>query len=408
MVRHSLHAQNRRGYYEDPYECVLTQAENLIADFPQDILPTPAQLGALATAHYTLALREDIPLCRALMHVNSAILLFKALNNTNPGTISKLSIAYYKRAEMFELEGNYIAAAEDYQHAINMLDKMKDLSKQNILLMAQCAISIADLLINEQISPSPLLNTHPLFYVNKALGKLSQIPYHNDETWNTVAYAHYIAGLTLSQHDIIESLEAFRTGIASASRSKDSEAACHLIGDIYNSMGLLFEDYFFRCPIQKVPTCLQDNALIYFGIATLYQPTDLYENDEITALEIIFEAIYRALDPYLAPLSGTVLRDFIDALLYAYYCITHKTLPNELLIYQLQNPDTLKSYVQHIYWLVEKFFLRENIDARLLALAEPKNVDLSVDLNHIFEIMHDKRLNNIHYLKKTNVFQIVN
>lgn len=181
-------------------------------------------------------------------------------------------------------------------------------------------------------------------------------------------------------------------------------AACQILGDIYNSLGLLYEQYFQRCPIQKASSCLNEQALIYFGIATFFSANDAEaeaEEEGSYLVDAVFETIYRALDPFLAPLFPTVMGDFIDALIFIYYCIVDNTLPNQDQFYPLNQTEILKLYAQHIYWLVVEYQRRENLDARLLEWANLTEIDTHLDLNDILNAMAQKNLpDNVRYLFK--------
>jgi len=240
------------------------------------------QQAMLAAAHYTLALQQSISSYRSKMHLNSTITLLQNIARENkedkqsqhPNWISLLANAYTKRAELLEYEHEFTVAMKDYHRALELFDMLPHpLSNADRLQLAQCAISIADLEVNTQnlnnnfqnqgtdnstnsidsinsLNSTHSINSvnsfnslvHPLFYVNKALENLLALNQEGEEIWTTLSYAHQIAGIALIPLDVIEAAEAFRTAVSMAFKATP-KAACRLLGDIYNSIGLLYEQH---------------------------------------------------------------------------------------------------------------------------------------------------------------------
>jgi tetratricopeptide (TPR) repeat protein len=396
----------------------ISAAKSYIALYPKLNAPTKEQHSMLAAAHYTLSLQEDIPTSHAKMHTNSTITLLQNLPERNQDFDSMMAKAYFKRAEFFENEYAYKAAGLDYQRALEVFKNFdtETLTYDDKLLLAKSAISIADLILDNQLDnpidhyldnqlePGDITEKlyHPLYYVNKALEYLADIPKTNDEIWTTFAYAHQIAGLALSTIDAVEAKEAFRTAIAMAFKAEPISAA-NMLGDIYNSLGLLYEHQFRECPIQKEPPKFNDQSLIYFGIALFFTPSEeipIEEDQQL--LETVFETIYRALDPFLTPLSPTVLHDFIDALIFMYYCVADQTLPNYTLCQQLGEAETFETFAQHIFWLVSESYRREHHKGRLLEINQLHDSELVLDLDISLASLLNPSQNKVHYLKKSS------
>lgn len=384
------------------------QAAERVIELCHDLdYPNEEQQSLLACAHYTLAKQQDISLTRSKLHANSAITLLQNIRQRNMDLNSKLANAYFKRAEISEQECAFAQATFDYQRALEIFDSPFYLtqpasftfSEENLLLIAQCAISIADILVNEQVDTEQLKHLHPLFYINKAIEYLAKLPKQDDEVWATLAYAHQIAGLALTQTNNVEdAFGAFRTALSLAFKT-EPKIACGILGDIYNCIGLLFEQNYHLCPIQKVPSCFKENAMIYFGVALFFNPYEPTSSEDVgNLLDSVFDIVYRVLDPYLPPLSSPVMRDFIDALIFGYYCISDDMLPNQVLCQKLQQSDIANTYAQHIYWLVTEYHRREYTNARLLELNDEKNIDLSLDITDILTAMLSSIPNNVHYL----------
>lgn len=376
-------------------------AKKYITLFYQVATPNEEQQSMLAAAHYTLALQQDIPVSHCKMHTNAAITLLQNLPHRNHDLDSMMANAYFKRAELFEQENAFQAAGLDYQRTLMVFkqDIIKELSDEDKLILAQSAISIADLILNEEVDASQYKNTHPLFYVNKSLEFLSCLPKTEDETWTTLAYAHQVAGLSLSHIDIEDAKEAFRTAIAMTFKT-EPKVACRMLGDIYNSLGLLYEQQFNQCPIQNMPRNVQDHAILYFILGLIFNPGEngysLQEDPPL--LDTLFETIYRILDPFLSPLSSAVTRDFIDALIFIYHCVTDDILPNQTLGQQLAEPETFNTFAQHIYWLVEENFYREHAESGLLKAIQPCDYDLFLDLSETLSSLLNHDSPKIHYL----------
>lgn len=404
MQRYPLNSKSYQAFNHS-----ISAAKRFVSLFHHIQNPDAEQLTLLAAAHYTLGLQKNISVGRAKMQLNSAITLLHNVPaaSRKSNWYSLMANAYIKRAELLEQEDNFVTALMDYKKAIEFYEaripsyKVPDFDR---LLLAQAAISIADLTVNEQMAFYTLgYASHPLFYVNKALeylSRLSREQREQDEVWTTLAYAHQIAGIALTPIDLLEATEAFRTAILMAFKS-EPKSACQLLGDIYNSMGLLYEQHFQRYPIQKVPLCLSEQATIYFNLALIFSPSDTLIEQEDDAVDIIFETIYRALDPFPTLFSPTVMRDLIDALIFIYYCITDNSSDLQEPFWHLNQPEILKLYAQHIYWLVTEYQRREDIQSRLLEYANPSEIEIGLDLTDILPVFtREKTGNNVHYLYK--------
>lgn len=382
----------------------VSAAKKYIDMFYQLRRPTTEQRCMLAAAHYTLALQDNIPTTHCKMHTNTAITLLQNVRNRTEELNSMIASAYFKRAELFEQENSFDSAAQDYQKIIAIFEHLQDissLSPQDKLLIAQSAISLADLLLHQHMEVHP--EFHPLFYVNQSLKYLSDLPREQEEIWTTLAYAHQIAGLALASIDRIEAKESFRTAISMAFRT-DPKIACQMLADIYNSLGLLYEQQFIECPIQKVPANVIDHALLYFGMALLFQSTEEEEfgeeGREFELIDTIFDCIYRVLDPYLPELSKTVTHDLIDALIFAYYCVSDELLPNPNLCQKLKNTEVLGVFSQHIYGLVIETFRREHHDQFLLDIIRPQEHELTLDLTSCLDSLMNPSKNKIFYISE--------
>lgn len=376
-------------------------AKNYISLFQKIIAPSEEQNSMLAAAHYTLARQQNIPPSHCRMHTNAVITLLQNLNKRGELQNSMMANAYFKRAELFEKENAYKAASQDYQKTLEVFENYHDivnLSNEDKLILAQSAISLADLLLHQEHEVKQVSkNQHPLFYVNKALEYLAELPKTQDEIWTTLAYAHQVAGLALSPMDIQDAKEAFRTSIAMSFKTEPL-IACRMLGDIYNSLGLLYEQEFRQCPIKKVSCSLNDQAMIYLAIALFFTPSDDFQLiEEQPFIDILFETIFRCLDPYLPPIYPTVLRDFIDALIFIYYCVVDDILPNQNLSQQLIQAETLNAFAQHIFWLLDDMYRKEHHESNLLECIKPLEYDLSLDLNETVASLLNNQ-NKIFYL----------
>lgn len=401
MARHETRSYQKNSDFIYP----VNAAQKFISLFEQVVKPNEEQRAMLAAAYYTLATQQNISLNRSRMHVNSAISLLREINITerkeNWG--SQIAHAYFKRAELQEEKSAYKLATVDYKHAIDTLEhyeKTNLIDDYDRLLFAQSAISIADLIVNEQIQAKDNDLEHPLFYINKALEQLAEITQLDDDIWTTQAYAHQIAGIALSTNHFEEAKEAFHTAIAVAFNT-ESLCISPLLADIYTCLGLLYEQRYQNFPIHNASFDLIDHAMVYFGLALLFSPNDVDEEreDDILIMESLFEMIYRVLDPFLIPLSKQVGYDLIDALIYAYLCVLEKILPNRALASQLSHPDTLDTFAQHIYWLVLEAYRKDNFDAELLEIANPTNPHYKLSWRDISKILDTNVPDNVYYLK---------
>lgn len=368
--------------------------------------PSEEQRTILATAYYTLSTQNHISCHRQKMHVNSAITLLKNIKIQKRGNHwgPQLARAYFKRAELLEAKESFALATNDYKEAILVLEQFENetiLEDTDRLLIAQAAISIADLIVNEQIDDKALNLNHPLFYINKALEHLAELSESNDNILSTYAYAHQIAGISLSVHHFEESKDAFRVALRMVFKT-ETMSISPLLADIYTCLGLLYEQQYENWPIiKKAPEYLLDHAMVYYGLALLFNPSEDGNNDqEVLALESLFDLIYRVLDPYISPLSYQITSDLIDALIYNYFCIINETLPNRILQKELNQPETLNRYAQHIYWLVSEAYCKKNPRMALNFL----NVNTYTECEHrlvaddILSIIQCKKIDNVYYL----------
>jgi len=379
----------------------LNQALDLIANSAV-LAPSLENSVAIADAHYRVAIEQDISPKRAKLHLNCAITLLQKLYALPNFPFSLLAKSLMKRAHLFELESEFHQAIFDYNQALMIFeDNALLLIDEEWLLLAECAIAIADLLTHSNLDQDILpVNAHPLFYINKGLKCLSLIHSPVEAAWPTLAYAHFLAGLNLSESDMLASLEAFRTSVRTLFKT-DTEIACQNLGDIYRHIGLLYALHFEKHPPQKRHLGLNDYAFIYFGISILFTPGECIDIDPGASFsELLFETIYRAVDPYFTPISLTVMRDFIDALLFAYYCIMDESLTNKFLLAELKEKKTLQSFVKHIYLLVSFAFEQENPIIRLLKGVDSSYADKTLDKEEIMNLIKNKGLDNIHYLRR--------
>lgn len=395
-------------------------AKKFISLYNQVLAPNDEQHTVVAAAHYSLASSQSISLSRCKMHVNSAISLLKKINSQERKDYwhSQIACAYAKRAELLEEKFDYAAAALDYQRAVDALQyPSNDYDK---LLFAQSALSIADLIVNEQIEAKKLesLNLeYPLSYVTQALEQLENIVDVDDNALTTQAYAHQIAAIIMGVDYFENALEAYEAAVLLALKA-DASSVCTLLADIYACIGLLYEERLDKCPIKKAPLNLIENAMIYFGMSLLFSPHEEHlgfessdKENNFMILESLFEMIYRVLDPFLTPISIKVTRDLIDALICAYLCGVEKTLPNSALTYHLNNAETLNTFAQHIYWLLEEYNRKVTIGNRSLYrnqlnLWEPvvtaaNNLHWQDIYDQINKLLEKPKANfdNVHFLK---------
>jgi len=396
--RHTIEA-NRNFTYP------LSAAHKFIHLYDHLKRPNEEQRAILATAYYTLATQNNISCHRQKMHVNSAITLLKNIKTQKRGNQwgSQIARAYFKRAELLEAKEAFTLATNDYVDAIAVLEQFeneKSLDDTDRLLIAQSAISIADLIVNEQIDDKALNLNHPLYYINKALENLRELSESNDDILSTYAYAHQIAGISLSVFHFEESKEAFRVALLMAFKT-ETMGISPLLTDIYTCLGLLYEQQYESCPIKKVPEYLLDHAMIYFGLALLFSPRETENDDEeVLTLDSFFDLIYRVLNPYISSLSYALTCDLIDAVIYAYSCIINKTLPNKILQDELSQPDTLNSYAQHLYWLVSEAYRKKNprVALNFLEILPAAEYENRLYAEDILSIIQEKKANNVYYL----------
>jgi tetratricopeptide (TPR) repeat protein len=399
-------------------------AQRFIKLFHQVESPNEEQRLMLAAAHYMLANQLDIslPLCR--FHANSAVTVLQNIQNKKESWQSQIAQAYFRRAELLEEENAYCAASHDYQRAIEAIenqalletdppqdaipifDKVKasyraGLSDHDKLMLSKCAISIADLIINDQITYQQVKHAHPLFYINKALEYLNEIQEHDEEMFAIQSYAHQLAGIALNVCDFDASKGALQEALHMAFKS-DPDKTYHLLTDIYNCLGLLYESKFKNNIIQNPKYVDLDEAMIYFGIALLFTKTyaddDEEENDQnILDLESLFEIIYRVLDPFLPSLSKSLLFNLIDGLIFAYMGLLEDNLPNEHLKLVLNNSETLDIFAQHIYWLVTEAYHKNYSPYTTLTIFDPNTIDTRLDQKQLMAVIKNNT-NNVHYM----------
>ncbi len=397
-----INLEKRKNKKSFAFTFPVLAAQKFIRLFKEIKNTNEEQKAMLAAAHYTLATLQNISTNQNKMHINAAIALLKKINmnKRKDNWNSQIAHAYFKRAELLEEKNTFTLAIEDYNQVIFVLEENKSatqLDDEDRLLLAQSAISIADLIVNEQITDKTEL-PHSLFYINKSLEHLAKISNYDDDVLITEAYAHQIAGLALSHH-FEEAKEAFRIALLTAFRT-ETLRIFPLLADIYTCLGLLYEQHYQRCPIQKTPTILLDQAMIYFNLSLLFNPSELEEKeDSASILESLFEMVYRILDPYLPSLPYQVTCDVIDALIYIYIYNLDNTLPNQELTQQLKEPETLDAYAQHLYWLVVEAYRKKHPRTELYEMNYPSKMDIALETSDILNKIQNIRMNNVYYLK---------
>lgn len=384
----------------------LFAAQKFIQLLEQIKYPTAEQRAMLATAYYTLVMQKNLSLHRKKLYVNTAITLLKSIpvSDREKHWNLKLAHAYFKRAEILEAKEQFNAASHDYHQVIEILKSAIKISKNDeaLLLLAQASISIADLIVNEQVDTEKFMLFHPLFYINQALEHLSEIEEVDDNLWTVHAYAHQIAAIILSENYFEEAKEAFRVGLLMAFKSETVRISPLLV-DIYTSLGALYERQYEKCPIQKTSESLLQHSMIYFGLSVLFNENNADENEEdVLVMESLFEIIYRLLDPFLLPLSLEVIHDLIDALVYTYICAIDKSLPNQALEQKLSEVDTLNTLVQHIFWLVMEAYRKQNPRKDIFEIFKPTEFRCEINREEILAVMKNSISDNIYYFKTKN------
>lgn len=379
-------------------------AQKFIRLFASSKPVSDEEQAMLAAAYYTLSIDQSLSINRSNMHVNSAIVLLKNINSSHRKVnwYTQIAHAYFKRAELLEEKNSFHSASIDYQQVIDSLEASLTQSPagdKELLLLARAALSIADLIVHEHVNRVQSKLAHPLFYVNKALEYLADIQETNDDVWTTHAYAHQIAGITLSHSHFAEAQEAFRVALMMLFKTESTRVS-PLLADIYTCLGLLYEQQYHAIPVKHCSESLLDQAMIYFGLSLVFSHTDSDDESPLLALESLFEIIYRVLDPYLAPLNQVLIFQLVDALLYSYMCIMDKMLPNETLAMQLDQPETLDVYAQHIYWLVMEAFNKRHPRNNRLEIQSPSRTGSLVDSETILNMLEEDLPMNVYPFPK--------
>jgi len=379
-----------------PHRTPTTSAQRLIALFHDVEHPSDEQKILLGAAHYTLAL-QDTSIPRSKMHLNSAITRLHNTRNRTPNWFSLIANAYVKRAELLELENGYTTAIQDYQRALDVFEyrPYTTLLDTDKLLLAQSAISIADLSLHVKLEePTPF---HPLSYVNKALAYLSKIP-RAASVRTTLAYANQMAGVALTPTDRHAAMRALRTAMAHAFQA-ESEAACRILSDIYDNMGLLYATYFETCAIQTIPPYYCDAAKLYFQMALLFGPPETLSFEERDILiESLSNNIEYVLCPHL-PVPTGIIRDLADALVFLYYCTGDQSVSNKALCNQLDPSIIVDLYARYMHVLMAECYHRDNTEARLLEWINADDTIFRLDMDEtLLAILSKKNKHNVYYL----------
>jgi tetratricopeptide (TPR) repeat protein len=496
-------------------------ASQFMALFYKIEAPNPEQYFTLAAAHYTLAQKPDISRKRCKMHLNSSITLLQNLTHSyqNDQGVSLLANCYARRAEIFEAEEKLPQALQDYVKVLAIFEKSSLKTSTNTttntttdtttdttitmdfdrLLIAQTSISIADLIVNHEVSSEGERGANsacdklehsaklhpPIWYIEKALENLSKLPIEEDEILLTQAYAHQIAAMAIANKDLNQAFEHYRLSLQKAFRASN-KAACQILGDIYNGLGILYEEQDKDVVIEKSVSKTMDHAMVYFAIALFFYPcyenqenhetqgsngnqvnqgqgnpghgnpknqnpgnqenlsnqgnpkkhsTHNEESEQFTAfpilnqdncpeppysqsqysestdldihgcpemLDIIYDSIHRALDPYPYPLPLTLIQNLIDALIFAYFCMMDGSLPNQELFFKLKEKECLDRFAQHIFWLLAEFQRRENRQGRFAVLVENDTRNFADNIQErVFNFLNRPQKNNVVQIKKS-------
>lgn len=328
-------------------------AEELLKRFESISQNTSHERAISAFAHLALSDKQEVSTHRRKLHTNTAITLLQNIDHHVPYWRSSLSLAYFKRAEISENEFAFLNAARDYHRVVELLNTLhldtdtKDMLSKDRLVLAQSAIALADMILHNEIERDKLDLNHPLFYVNKALEQLILLDENTDEAWVTLAYAHYLAGLTLSQTPIDSDLQdakiAFNCGLQVVFKLKPA-LACPLLKLIYAHMGIMYEEKFnVASSIQETSSLYLEYANLYYNLAELFFLENKLGSEELQyEMEEVVGWIHRALDPYPEPLETPVIIHLIDGLIYLYYC-WHESL---------KDGGMFAAFVEHVLWLI--------------------------------------------------------
>jgi tetratricopeptide (TPR) repeat protein len=381
---------------------IAIEAKQYIQWFEQLKKPNPEEQTLAAAAYYTLAVEPETSYSRSKINLNITITLLQTLKLEDRALNwpSDIAHAYYKRAELFEQKNNLESAAQDYLRAIQVLNPIVDTDR---ILLAQSAISLADLLVFEKKffhkNPTRDIFDEALTYINQALEQMDRLTNVEDDHWATYAYAHQVAGMALGIDHFEEAQEALRLALFMAFKTETFHVY-PLLSDIYYCLGLLYERRYDSCPFEIISQDLLDYSNLYFGLSLLFSPEAKQEDiEEGLTLESLFEMIYRVLDPHLPRISYQGICDLIDALIHAYMCIVDQSLPNQTLKEQLNEPEAFDAFVQHVYCLLREVLRAKNPAAGLLEIIDLTVVDRCLRSENILIFLESRKLKNVYYLE---------
>lgn len=391
-------------------EYCIFAAQKLVNLLGHLVLKDKTQRIALAGAYYTLAMQSKISPNQSKLYLNSAIAVLKKMGPENQTSLWRFQLAkaYFKRAELAEAKCAFSLAALDYHHAVIVLEQPESNmhgSDQDNLLFAQAAISIADIIVRESIQDPQLGFYHPVDYLQAALARLTQVVTKDDTVRNLEAYAYQITGMTLSNHDFEKALDAFRCALFMTFKTNQIRISS-ILADLYLFLGLLYEKEYWNCPIRDISEDRLEHAALYFSLSLFFTQNDIESlKGDIVELDTLFDVIYRALDPYLCPISHAGICDLIDALIFIYSCLAETGASNvdHLKGDRLAYSAILDAYAQHIDWLLREAHHKQSPRAKTVEILDPFPIDTQLQMSDILPSIKNIKANNVYYLTTRSI-----
>jgi len=365
----------------------LENAHNIIKFSNQGFPASEEEQSLLAAAYFTLACGPHSSKQRSKMHLNAAVAVLQNTPNRTKAWASQMAMAYFKRAELLEDQGAITAAVHDYQKVIEVLGDSTLLQSEIDRMLASESLVAKVALAAQNTGFNCAERQIALLDIKEAQALLGSIENVTAETISLLVTTYQTAGNIFSKYEPEAAETAYRYALQTAFRLREFEVAMPLISNLYDNLAELQQNYAIHSTIKPAHYEYTSQEMIYLGLSLLFRES--HEDEENLTLNGVIELIYHLTDFYTLIVSPQVLRDTLDALIYAYSAMNSGTLPNQTFLEECKDPESLSCFAEHVLLLLHEYDQRMNAKInspqRLLALTEPQDMHLSTSILKILE-----------------------
>lgn len=322
------------NYQQNAFDQPVALAEELIHAVANPNHLPDKHKRLVGAAHYSLAFNHDYASARRRLHLNNAIAILQQVQHFDEPWANEITLAYFKRAEIAEEQGNVVAALYDYQKIIDILETVEARDDNQRMLLAQSYLALADLGFMELAINSA---DQAYFHAQLAIDELQAIEEKDDEVWHSLSHTYYTAAIALTEDNPDKVLSLVKQALHYAYMT-DGRLSSPVLVDIYRFLNTYYIERSNLADTAWETLHFDYAARVYSDLTTFFHfDEDTFFEHAFHALESLIELPILMMRFKGASLPEAVIRDFIDAMIYIYYCLGDQSLP--IIPYQQMSLD---------------------------------------------------------------------